>query len=199
MAISNTTQVGSSWEALLDAANTSPNKAVYEEALRISPNVRAGEIFGESIPVLTTALANGATEGVLRKVRMALTLDNSVGRTAWVAVNPWAAGWSSGNYDPATIMRRWLSKKDGDLFMPRYFGGANGATEIPPLDDSSPVFYPTAGLLAFESARSELGTAQTNSIWLEAYYYEGKMLSEMIGYSSPIDADFVATCHAAKL
>lgn len=197
MSITDSRKLGSTWEWLNNVANTSDAKEFYEEGLPFLPDIRASEVFAEPVPPVPPTLNFGQTDsaGVVKRVRMALTLDNSVpNRRAWVAVNPWQAGWSSGSYDINTIMNRWLSKKDGAGYLPRFYGGTNGITEIFPLDATTPVFLPRAGVLTFGSARSEAGTSQATSIWIEGYYYVGKLLSETFD----ADADFVAVYNAAK-
>lgn len=195
MAITDERKLGSTWEWLNNAGNTSEGKEFYEEGLPLLPDIRSSEMYAEAIPQVPPSLNFGEDNGVVKRVRMALTLDNSVpGQKAWVAVDPWQSGWSSGAFDINQIMNRWLSKKDGLGYLPKFFGGANGDTEIPPLDNSSPVFYPRAGLLTFGAARPESGTAQSESIWIEAYLYVGRMMSD----SQEEDADFVAVYQAAK-
>ena len=204
MPITDARKLGSTWEWLNNVANTSDAKEFYEEGLPLLPDIRSSEMYAEAIPQVPPTLNFGETDAanIVKRVRMALTLDNSVpGKQAWVAVDPWASGWSSGSYDIATIMNKWLSKKDGAGYLPKIFGGSNGATEIFPLDASSPVFIPRAGLLTFGSARAEAGTSQATSIWIEGYIYVGKMQNEITGGSGEldIDADFVAVYNAAKV
>ena len=180
MAITDARKLGSVWEWLNSAGNTSEAKEFYEEGLPLFPDIRSSEMYAEAVPQVPPALAFGADDGIVKRVRMALTLDNSVpGKQAWVAVDPWATGWSSGAFDIATIMNKWLSKKDGAGYLPKFFGGSNGGTEIFPLDASSPVFYPRAGLLTFGATRAEAGTSTATSIWIEGYVYVGKMQSDM--------------------
>jgi hypothetical protein len=180
MPITDARKLGSTWEWLNNVGNTSEGKEFYEEGLPLLPDIRSSEMYAEAVPQVTPTLAVGETSGVVKRVRMALTLDNSVpNRQAWVAVEPWASGWSSGSYDINTIMNRWLSKKDGPGYLPKFFGGTNGATEIPPLDNSSPVFYPRSGILTFGTARAETGTSPASSIWIEGYIYVGKMQNEL--------------------
>ena len=199
MPITDARKLGSTWEWLNNAGNTSEGKEFYEEGLPLLPDIRSSEIYAEAVPQVPPTLNFGETSGVVKRIRMALTLDNSVpNKQAWVAVNPWASGWSSGSYDIATIMNRWLSKKDGAGYLPKFFGGSNGGTEIFPLDASSPVFIPRAGLLTFGSTRSETGASQATSIWIEGYIYVGKMQSEMGGIDADINANFVAIYEAAK-
>lgn len=199
MPITDARKLGSTWEWLNNAGNTSEGKEFYEEGLPLLPDIRASEMYAEAIPQVPPTLNFGETSGVVKRVRMALTLDNSVpNKQAWVAVDPWVSGWSSGSYDIATIMNRWLSKKDGAGYLPKFFGGSNGATEIFPLDASSPVFIPRAGLLTFGSARAETGTSQASSIWIEGYVYVGKMQSEISGADADIEANFVEVYNAAK-
>ena len=200
MPITDARKLGSTWEWLNNAGNTSEGKEFYEEGLPLLPDIRSSEMYAKAIPQVPPTLNFDETSGVVKRVRMALTLDNSVpNKQAWVAVDPWASGWSSGSYDITTIMNRWLSKKDGAGYLPKFFGGSNGATEIFPLDATSPVFIPRAGLLTFGSTRSEAGTSQATSIWIEGYVYVGKMQSEMSGIDADVDADFVAVYNAAKV
>lgn len=200
MAITEERKLGSTWEWLNSAGNTSDNKEFYEEGLPLLPDIRSSEMYAEAVPAIPPALAIGEDNGIVKRVRMALTLDNSVpNRRAWVAVNPWQSGWSSGSFDIEQIMNQWLSKKDGPGYLPKIFGGSNGATEIPPLDSSSPVFYPRAGILTFGASRAEAGTAETSSIWIEGYIYIGKMQSDIAGGLDVGDADFVATYEAGKV
>lgn len=200
MEITDGRKLGSVFEWLNSAGNTSDNKEFYEEGLPLLPDIRSSEMYADAVPQVPPTLNFGEDDGIVKRVRMALTLDNSVpNKQAWVAVDPWASGWSSGNFDINTIMNKWLSKKDGPGYLPKIFGGANGATEIPPLDNSSPVFYPRAGILTFGSARSENGTATSSAIWIEGYVYVGRMQNEISGGApEDYDADFVAVYNTAK-
>lgn len=199
MSIKQERKIGSTWEQLNNVANTTDAKEFYEEGLPLLPDISASEVFGEAIPAIPPELAFGEESGVVKRVRMALTLDNTVnGNRAWVAVDPWQQGWSSGDYDINQVMNRWISKKHGNRYLPKFFGGVNGTNEIPPLDTSNPVFSPRSGVLTFGSNRSENGLGQSTSVWIEGYIYVGKMMDEMSG-SADIDiGDPVAEYKAAK-
>ena len=200
MAITDERKLNTPFEWFNNAANTTESKEFYEEGLNLPPDIRSSEMYADAVPFQAPVLEFGEDDGVVKRVRMALTLDNSVpNRRAWVAVDPWSSGWSSGSYDPETIMNRWLSKKDGPSYLPKIFGGTNGASEIPPLDTSAPMFTPRAGILTFGASRAEAGTAEASSIWIEGYIYVGRMQSEIAeGASLDVDADFVADYNAAK-
>ncbi len=185
MAISESVKLNSPWELGNAKTNTSGGKEFYEEGMPLSPHVTPDKQFGETLPETLPVLQFGETDatGLVKRVRMALTLDNSVpGRESWFAVDPWQSGWSSGSYDLNQMMSRWLSTADRPFFGVKLFGGTNGDTEIPPLDNSSPVFTARAGLARFvDGGRpNEAGTAQSNSIWIEGYYYTGLMLDEVV-------------------
>lgn len=185
MAIPESVKINSPWELGNAKTNTSGGKEFYEEGVALSPHVTPDKQFGEALPDTLPVLNFGETDasGLVKRVRMPLTLDNSVpGRESWFAVDPWQSGWSSGAYDLNEMMTRWLSTADRPFFGVKLFGGTNGDTEIPPLDDSSPVFTARAGLARFvDGGRpGEAGTAQSNSIWIEGYYYVGKMLDEVL-------------------
>lgn len=198
MAITDNRKLGTAFEATTSTANTTENKAFYEEGVSLPPDIRSSEMYAEAVPYTPPTLAFGEDNGIVKRVRMALTLDNSVNdKRAWLTVNPWASGWSSGSYDPETLMNRWLSNKDGPGYLPKIFGGSNGDSEIPPLDATAPMFTPRSGLLTFGSARSEAGTSESTSIWIEGYVYVGKMQNE-IGGLDDIDADFLADYNGAK-
>lgn len=198
MAIPDSVKINSPWELGNAKANTSGGKEFYEEGVALPPHVTPDKQFGEALPNALPVLAMGEESGVVRRVRMPLTLDNSVpGNESWFAIDPWQSGWSSGAYDPSQLMTRWLSTADRPFFGVKLFGGNNGDTEIPPLDSSKPVFTARGGLARFIEGRPEAGTSQVTAIWIEGYYYTGKMLDEVIA-NPDIEADFVATYNAAK-
>lgn len=182
MAIPDSVKLNSPWELGNAKTNTSGGKEFFEEGVALSPHVTPDKQFGEPLPSTLPVLAFGESNGVVKRIRMALTLDNSVpGQESWFAVDPWQSGWSSGSYDLEQMMSRWLSTADRAFFGVKLFGGTNGDTEIPPLDNSGPVFTARAGLARFVSGgRPELGTSETTSIWLEGYYYTGLMLDEVL-------------------
>lgn len=197
---SQTVMSDAAWKWLQGVANTNDNKQFYEEGLALLMDVGADEVYASPIPTTPPTLALGATsaDGVIKRVRMALTLDNSVpGNQAWVAVNPWALGWSSGSYDITQVMNKWVAPKHGPGYLPTFWGGGGGTTGIPPGDVSGPIFYPRAGLLTFQNTRSENGLAQATSIWVEGYVYTGLMQSDINSYLMQ-DHDFLATYLAAR-
>lgn len=166
--ITDARKLGATFEALNSVGNTSQAKEFYEEALPLLPDVRSSEIYADPVPPVPPALEFGEDNGIVKRVRMALTLDNSVpNKQTWVAVDQWTADWSSGSFDVSSIMNRWLSKKDGLGYLPKIFGGINGDTEIPPLDPSAPIFYPRAGILNFGDSNS---LAAVNVLTAEAMH-----------------------------
>ncbi len=205
MAIADSVKINSPWELGNAKANTSGGKEFYEEGVALPPHVTPDKMFGEALPDSLPELAFGETDasGTVKRIRMALTLDNSVpGQESWFTVDPWQSGWSSGSYDISQLMTRWLSTADRPFFGVRLFGGNNGDTEIPPLDTSGPVFTARGGLARFVSGGrpAEAGTSVANSIWIEGYYYVGKMLDEVVAdvEAGDVDVDFVETYNAAK-
>ena len=185
MAVNDNAKLNTSWEYVFDTVNTSEGKESYEEAAKIDRR-----LFGEPIPTDFNfqSLAFGDSHGVVRRLRVPLTLDNSAtNRQAWfLLIDPvtrlpiWKAGWSSGSMVPGEINTRLLSEADHPMFRWKLFGGTNGNTEIFPLDASSPVITPRGGLARFVNGRSELGTTQANSIWAEVPDYTGMMLDEVL-------------------
>ena len=183
MAVNDNAKLNTSWEYVFDTVNTSEGKESYEEAAKIDRR-----LFGEPIPTDFTDPAFGGSFGVVRRLRVPLTLDNSAtSRQAWfLLIDPatrlptWKAGWSSGSMVAGEINTRLLSDADHSRFRWKLFGGSNGNTEIYPLDASSPVITPRGGLARFVNGRSELGTTQANSIWAELYDYTGLMLDEVL-------------------
>lgn len=185
MAVNDNAKLNTSWEYVFDKVNTSDAKESYEEAASLD----RGQ-FGESIPTDFAELTFGATEpsGKVRRLRVPLTLDNSAtGRQSWfLLIDPatrsptWKSGWSSGSMVAGEIDTRLLSEADNARFRWKLFGGTSGNTEIFPLDASSPVMTPRGGLARFVNGRSELGTTQANSIWVELYDYTGMMLDEVL-------------------
>lgn len=183
MAVNDNAKLNTSWEYVFDKVNTSEGKESYEEAVSIDRRQ-----FGERIPTDFDELAFGESSGVVRRLRVPLTLDNSAtGRQSWfLLIDPetraptWKSGWSSGGMIPGEINTQLLSEGDHSRFRWKLFGGTNGGTEIFPLDASSPVITPRGGLARFVNGRSELGTTQANSIWAELYDYSGMMLDEVL-------------------
>ncbi len=183
MAVNDNAKLNTSWEYVFDTVNTSEGKESYEEAAKIDRR-----LFGEPIPIDFTDPAFGSSFGVVRRLRVPLTLDNSAtNRQAWfLLIDPvtrlpaWKSGWSSGGMVAGEINTRLLSDADHSRFRWKLFGGSNGNTEIYPLDASSPVLTPRGGLARFVNGRSELGTTQANSIWAELYDYTGLMLDEVL-------------------
>lgn len=192
MAISDKVKINTPWELGNAKANTSDGKEYYEEGVALSPHVTPDKQFGEALPAELPTLEFGETDasGTVQRVRMALTLDNSVpGQESWFAKDPWESGWASSPTE--VIMNRFLSTADRPFFVTKLFGGNNGDTEIPPLDDSGPVFTARAGLARFTNGGrpSEAGTSEATSIWVEGYYYVGKMLNEVLDDASNTEYD----------
>ena len=185
---SQATQVDRLWKWMFNRARGTSSAAFYEENIPTTFDVHASEVYAEQIPVTPPA----TTTSVVKKYYTAgeggdgwitLTCDRKYnGNRVWVTLNTFNAAWSSGSGDVTQIVKNFVAPKYGAAYLVRVYDGTG--TEIPILDASSWLFDYKAGVLTFESDRTETGLTTTACIKIKVYQYIGKMLTDLAAISS---------------
>lgn len=177
---SDTTKLDRTWKNSQNKARGDNNTQVFEENIPTVVDVQATEIYADAIPSTPPA----STLSPVKKWfatggdgRITLTRDRKYnGARVWVAKGTHSTNYSSGSGSVTDILKNFISPKYGSGYVVKVFDGSN--TQIPELDASSWLFDYKAGVLTFESDRTETGNSTSDSIKIDVYQYIGQFVSD---------------------
>lgn len=158
----------------------------FEELIPSVVDIHASDIPSDTIPgtppAATTSIVKVWTPAADGRIPM--TLDRKYnGNRVWVAKATFESNFSSGSGTLTNILKNFISPKYGNTYVVKVYDGS-GVQIAELFGDSSGtintgswLFDYKAGILAFESDRSETGNNSTDCIKIEVYQYVGRTLT----------------------
>ncbi len=191
---SDQTKLDRLFKAGVNKARGDNNTQFYEENIPTVVDVTAGDVYAEAIPdtppTSTTSVVKvwkASADGAI-----AMTLDRKYnGNRVWVAKATHEASFSSGSGDLTNILKNFISPKYGAAYVVSVYDG--DGVQISELDNASWLFDYKAGVLTFETDRTETGATSGDSISIEVCQYVGRTLADEVQTSTWVQSVSAST------